>query len=229
MGCFIITFIFLLILLGAFITRYIGYEGVMPIREGVTENKMLSEKTYLTVYVDGEIDGKPRRKKLEDDLLLSEHAKNNFSWDNEFNGQAFSISYIDFIENVTEDLVLDDKGERYIKIVEAGDGTRHEHFVKEGDIVSIHNILFTLNRYQKGAINITLKDGLYTINSPFSGEFLRMADQLKGKILANTEETLQFRSLYSLPNFQFVIPEPALRGKFDIVNLIYKMRCHKMR
>ena len=36
---------------------------------------MLSEKTYLTVYVDGEIDGKPRRKKLEDDLLLSEHKK----------------------------------------------------------------------------------------------------------------------------------------------------------
>ena len=208
---------FLLILLGAFITRYIGYEGVMPIREGVTENKMLSEKTYLTVYIDGEIDGKPRRKKLEDDLLLSEHAKNNFSWDNEFNGQAFSISYIDFIENATEDLVLDDKGERYIKVVEAGDGTRHEHFVKEGDIVSIHNILFTLNRYQKGAINITLKDGLYTINSPFSGEFMRMADQLKGEIVANTEETLQFRSLYSLPNFQFVIPEPALRGKFDIV------------
>ena len=203
---------FLLILLGAFITRYIGYEGVMPIREGVTENKMLSEKTYLTVYVDGEIDGKPRRKKLEDDLLLSEHAKNNFSWDNEFNGQAFSISYIDFIENATEDLVLDDKGERYIKIVEAGDGTRHEHFVKEGDIVSIHNILFTLNRYQKGAINITLKNGLYTINSPFSGEFMRMADQMKGEIVANTEETLQFRSLYSLPNFQFVIPEPALRG-----------------
>ena len=140
---------FLLILLGAFITRYIGYEGVMPIREGVTENKMLSEKTYLTVYIDGEIDGKPRRKKLEDDLLLSEHAKNNFSWDNEFNGQAFSISYIDFIENATEDLVLDDKGERYIKVVEAGDGTRHEHFVKEGDIVSIHNILFTLNRFSE--------------------------------------------------------------------------------
>ena len=41
---------------------------------------------------------------------------------------------------------------------------------------------------------------------------MRMADQMKGEIVANTEETLQFRSLYSLPNFQFVIPEPALRG-----------------
>ncbi len=39
---------FIFIIVGAFITRYIGYEGVLPIREGETENIMLSEKVYLT-------------------------------------------------------------------------------------------------------------------------------------------------------------------------------------
>jgi len=208
---------FLLILIGAFITRYIGYEGVMPIREGMTENKMLTDKTYLTVYVDGEIDGQPRRKKLEDDLLLSEHVNNEFSWKNDFSGQEFKINYIDFLENATEGLILDDQGSRYLKIVEAGDGNRHDHYIKEGDIANIHNILFTLNRPQDGAINITLKDGLYTIKSPFSGQFMRMADQYQGELEADTESPLQLRSLYTLPNFQFVIPEPALRGTFDIV------------
>ena len=208
---------FLLILLGAFITRYIGYEGVMPIREGMTENKMLTDKTYLTVYVDGEIDGQPRRKKLEGDLLLSEHVNNDFSWKNDFSGQEFKINYIDFLENATEGLILDNQGSRYLKIVEAGDGNRHDHYIKEGDIANIHNILFTLNRPQDGAINITLKDGLYTINSPFAGQFMRMADQYQGELEADTESPLQLRSLYTLPNFQFVIPEPALRGTFDIV------------
>ena len=208
---------FLLILAGAFITRYIGFEGVMPIREGMTENKMLSDKTYLTVYVSGDIKGQPKRKKLEDDILFSEHVDNNFSWNYDFNGQDFNISYVDFMENVTEGLVLDDKGERYLKIVEASDGNRHDHYLKEGEIASIHNILFTLNRPQSGAININLKDGLYTINSPFSGQFMRMADQFQGSIEADKESPLQLRSLYTLPNFQFVIPEPALRGKFDIV------------
>ena len=208
---------FLLILTGAFITRYIGFEGVMPIREGVTESKMLSDKTYLTIYVDGDINGKPQRKKLQDDILFSEHVNNNFSWNNEFNGQEFRIAYVDFMENVTEGLVLDDTGERYLKIVEAGDGNRHDHYLKEGEIASIHNILFTLNRPQSGAINISLKDGLYTINSPFSGQFMRMADQFQGNLDSNTESPLQLRSLYTLSNFQFVIPEPALRGKFDIV------------
>ena len=208
---------FLLILVGAFVTRYFGFEGVMPIREGVTESQFLSEKTYLTVFVDGEINGEPRRKKLEGDLLLSEHVNNEFSWENNFDGQEFSIRYIDFMENATEGLVLDETGERYLKIVEAGDGNRHDHYLKEGEIVNIHNILFTLNKRQDGAINIKLENGLYTIDSPFAGQFMRMADQFQEAIKANEETPLELRSLYTLPNFQFVIPEPALRGKFDIV------------
>ena len=208
---------FLLILLGAFVTRYFGYEGVMPIREGATENQFLSEKTYLTVYVDGEINGQARRKKLEGDLLLSEHVDNSFSWENDFNGQAFTIRYINFIENATEGLVLDETGDRFLKIVEASDGNRHDHYLKEGEIVNIHNILFTLNKRQEGAINIKLDEGLSTIDSPFEGQFMRMADQFQGTLEAHTEAPLELRSLYTLPNFQFVIPEPALRGKFDIV------------
>ena len=36
----------ILIILGAGITRYIGFEGVMPIRENDSSNTFLSEKTY---------------------------------------------------------------------------------------------------------------------------------------------------------------------------------------
>ena len=45
---------FILILVGAFVTRYIGYEGVMHIREGNTESTFLSENTYLTGFIDGD-------------------------------------------------------------------------------------------------------------------------------------------------------------------------------
>ena len=37
----------ILILLGAFVTRYLGDEGVMPIRENTVSNSYLTEKTYL--------------------------------------------------------------------------------------------------------------------------------------------------------------------------------------
>ncbi len=42
-----------------------------------------------------------------------------------------------------------------------------------------------------------------------------MADQQSGNVQENVEEPLQLRSLYNLKGFQFVIPEPPLRGNFD--------------
>ena len=101
----------ILIIIGAFITRYISFEGMMPIREGKTENVFYSDKTYLTAYVDGEIDGEPKRKALEDDLIVTPEAlKSNLPWNSDYNGQAFSISYVDFIKGAKEGLVPDENG-----------------------------------------------------------------------------------------------------------------------
>ena len=76
------------ILLGAFVTRYISYEGVMSIREGATESSFLSEKTYLTVYIDGdyELDGQLMRKVEEKKVDFSPRMENNFSLNTEYGG-----------------------------------------------------------------------------------------------------------------------------------------------
>ncbi len=67
------------ILIGAFLTRYVGYEGVMSIREGNTENTFISQKTYLTVYIDGdyEINGQMVRRVIEEDVDFSHRLKIN--------------------------------------------------------------------------------------------------------------------------------------------------------
>ena len=91
---------FILIIFGAFVTRYFGYEGVMPIREGATEKTFLTDKTYLTIFVEGEIDGIAQRKTLEKDFLFSEYVNNDFSWDNQFNGIPFSVNYLNYTEDV---------------------------------------------------------------------------------------------------------------------------------
>ena len=208
---------FILILFGAFVTRYFGYEGVMPIREGETTSAYLTEKTYLTVLVDGEIDGVAQRKKLQGDVLFSAHVNNSLQWENEFDGTAFTIDVVGYIEEATEGLVLDENGDRYLKIVEAGSGTRHDHYLKEGDVANIHNVLFTLNNPIDGAINISAEAGLYYLSSPYAGNYLRMADQQQGEVVPQEKQELALRSLYTLGNFQFVIPEPPLRGRMDII------------
>ena len=70
---FILHFAFIFILMGALITRYIGFEGMMAIREGATKNTFLSQKTYITTYIDGDymIDGLPQRLPIESEVDFS--------------------------------------------------------------------------------------------------------------------------------------------------------------
>ena len=208
----------ILIILGAGITRYIGFEGVMPIRENESSNTFLSEKTYLTVFVDGEKDGQTIRKLLEGDLLFSENTNNFFKWNYKFDNQDFSVEYVNFIENVKEDLIASENGEMYLKIVEASNGGRHDHFLKSGQVTNVHNILFALNNDTKGAINITtLENGSLSINTPFEGDYLRMADQFAGSLKKNVDQPLMLRSLYNAAGLQFVFPENIVKGDFQIV------------
>ena len=208
---------FILILVGAFVTRYISYEGMMPIREGATENTFLSEKTFLTTFIDGEIDGQPRRRVVEEALLLAPGASNEHTFNTDYNGQPVKLEIIDFIHGAEEGLVEDPEGKNYLKIVEAGGGDRHDHYLEEGEVSSIHNVLFTLNKPTEGAINITFENGDYFISSPFEGSYLRMADQQQGEVQADTIQPLVLRSLYNMAGMQFVLPEPVVRGKYDII------------
>ncbi|NJB70159.1 cytochrome c-type biogenesis protein CcsB [Saonia flava] len=210
----------ILIILGAFVTRYISFEGMMPIREGNSENVFYSDKTFLTAYIDGEIEGQPQRKILEDDLIVTPEAlKSNLPWKSDFNGVPFSISYVDFIHGAKEGLIENENGKEYLKIVEAGDGQRHEHFLENGQVASIHNVLFALNKETNGAINIYKTDSTYLIHSPFEGNFMRMADQFQGQLLKDSLQTLQLRSLYNTAGMQFVIPDPVIKGSYGVVEL----------
>ena len=210
----------ILIIIGAFVTRYISYEGMMPIREAATENIFYSDKTYLSLNVDGEINGELKRRPFQDEILATpEGLRSSLPWKFDFNGQDFEVSYKGFMRGAQEGIIMDESGTRYLKIVESGEGTRHEHFLEEGKVASIHNILFALNMPTDGAINIEEEDGKYTLKAPFEGSFLRMADQLSGEVQKDSVHDLQLRSLYTIGGMQFVIPQPLIKGRSGIVQV----------
>ena len=203
---------FVFIIAGAFVTRYISYEGMMPIREGATENVFYSDKMYLTVFVDGEYKGEMKRRIFEKPLLLSPVTNNNFSISEQFADTKFEINYENFIMGAKEVIKPDPNGSMYFKLVEAGEGGREEHFLKSGEVQNIHNMLFALNKNTPGAINITISDTISTIQTPFEGEFMRMADKLQGKVAKDVVQPLMMRSLYSIGGMRIVFPEPMVKG-----------------
>ncbi|OOG65876.1 cytochrome c biogenesis protein CcsA [Flavobacterium sp. A45] len=206
---------FVFIIAGAFITRYISYEGMMPIREGAAENQFYSDKTFLTLFVDGEYKGEMKRRAFEKPLLLSPVTDNDFTMKGDFAGNPFKVEYHNFIMGAKEYIKPDSKGTLYLKLVEAGDGGREEHFLKSGEVQNVHNVLFALNKFTEGAININTTGESYTIQMPFEGDFMRMADKLQGKVTKDIVQPLMMRSLYSIGEIRFVFPEPAVKGVID--------------
>ena len=214
---------FVLIIFGAFITRYISYEGMMPIREGATANQVYSSNNFLTVFVDGEYHGELKRRVFEQPLLLSPavyppFASNYFAINDKFDSTPFKISYKDFIMDAKDTIKATSGGKLFFKMVESGGGSRHEHYLEGGTVTNIHNVLFALNKPTKGAINITVKGFETSIEAPFDGQFMRMADKLQGTVTKDAVQQLMFRSLYNVGGAQFVFPEQPINGVKDIVS-----------
>ena len=92
---FIFHSAFVVILIGAAITRYVGYEGIMQIAEGTTENKMLSLDPYLQVTIkDGD---KVYYQDYQKEFTSLYPQVNNFSHKIDFDGKSLGLDYKDYV------------------------------------------------------------------------------------------------------------------------------------
>ena len=81
---------FVIILIGAGVTRYAGYEGIMQIKEGQTQNLMYSLEPFLQVNIK-EKDGSSYYKEFP--LELSALGGNYFNHDVNFNGKTLNLKF----------------------------------------------------------------------------------------------------------------------------------------
>jgi cytochrome c-type biogenesis protein CcsB len=225
---------FILIILGAGITRYISYEGTMPIYEGETANLVLSEKAYLSIHIDDDKEQKPTIYKpylfapesvnsnsfigLATKFLSFIRGGNDFKIATDFKGQPVTVNYVNYIPNAYEKLELGESGDKFLKIVESGGGGRHDHYVKAGETVNMHNTLISFENRTEGAINIFTEDGVLQINSPVEGTNMIMATQAQLRVAQDSVQPFMLRSLYQLGTMQFVVPEAPVTGKMEMVS-----------
>ncbi|MBV7267687.1 cytochrome c biogenesis protein CcsA [Winogradskyella luteola] len=210
---------FIFILVGAFVTRYIGYEGMMNIREGETESQFRSQKTYISgrILGDYKINGQLQQRNIMEVVDFSPRLDNDFDETFDYGDTEVNLKLRKFIKGAEKDIVPDENGDSYLKIVEAGDGRPHNHFLRSGQVSNLHNVLISLNKEQEGAINITnTEDGLF-IKSPYEGEYMTMATGTTGKLVKDSLQPLALRSRYIIGNMQLVFPKPVVKGVFDIV------------
>ena len=205
---------FLLILIGAGITRYVGYEGLMLINEGETTQEFLSETTYVNLVVDNN----EVQKTFHKSTLFSAKGNNSWSLDEEFKDQVFSVKLSDYIPWAEEKFLENETGEEFLHLVESSSGSRHEHYIKKGELQNIHGVLVGFEApNNSGTINLFREGGILKIQTRNNGSWMRMADRAEGFIVKDSIQEFQLRSLYRIGELPFVIPEPVKKGELKTV------------
>ena len=200
---------FFLILVGAGITRYISFEGIMPIKEGAVSNTFLSEANYISIIIDN---GKEQQVPVYHKVLFSSIGNNHYTYNTNFRGTPVTIKLTDYIYNAKDVFENNENGDTYLKFVESSRGGRQDYYIKEGDTKYINGVSVGFNSKVKNTINITFHNDSLKIKSAIDGTFFRMADKFSGTIAADSIQNFSILAVHSLAGLQFVVPSNPIKG-----------------
>ncbi len=213
---FIFHVAFIIIILGAAVTRYIGFEGTMHIREGLSSSVMTSSDTYFTV--DAMVDGK--HVNSSQSLYLSKRTRNSLSTSLEIDGKKVNVEMIEYIPDAVETVVEDKVGKAIASIMVTGSGKGEPITLMEGEYYESENFILDFNSgksFQKMVISLFIKNGQFFINHNIALSYLKMDDSSKGILEPNDMQPFTTRTLFSMEGGGFVLRNFFLHASKKIV------------
>lgn len=192
---------FVLILIGAFVTRYTGYEGLVRIREGDSTKHSISQKRYLKMSVEWE----GEKWTYEKELGLTRLQQPDLSLKTGKQDDPLVININRFVPDAVQTMVEGKDGDEVIELVAALDNGRNSFYLATGGSVFLSGHEFTFNNPKVGAINLIKKSGYYQIASPEDLRYIIMSTQRSGLLPGNKIDTLRTRTLYQSDYLSFVI------------------------
>lgn len=222
---------FVFIFIGGAITRYISFEGQMPISEGETTNEIISDRTYFKLLIN-----KGERALQYDNLpYMMSHFnakdtpwpfKRTFKGTYQFEDKIVTLKTLDYIPLAKDSVRETTDGKKMLEIVSMGETGRQSNFIREGEIKDIGGSMISYNRDLPGSIQLFEEDGVLKLKSPFNGQFMTMTGQQvgvvtdsallaeqSGKIILDSVQNINYRTLYTINNTNFIISKPAFYGE----------------
>jgi cytochrome c-type biogenesis protein CcsB len=208
---------FILILIGAAITRYHAESGLMRIREGAQSNWLISDAEYLQVTLKGGDQNKTLKKKLE----FSPLGDNEFSLSSDYYGSPLTVSFADFIADAAVELVEDaEHGEPLLEMVVSDGNEKTTLILKEGEVEALgdhgHRVGFATT--DTTAVDIRATASGFSLYSPVVLDFFTMSTQTAGKIKPDSLQQMELKSLYRWHDVSFVPNRYFEKGRIDLVS-----------
>lgn len=205
---------FIVIMIGAGITRYISYEGLMIIKEGDKSNFIYSSDPNLWFKIN---DGKMEYSYAEK-MFQSEIWNNDFDLDVEFPNHItpISISFVDFKSKRIDSLVVNDSVQgNALEIVTGG---MSSNYLTENEFLMMGDVALSFEKKDAmPGIHVTVENGVAYLKSAFELSYLPMSQMQKYRqsglevpdsayqtVAKNTKTIFQTATLYTAQGQQFV-------------------------
>jgi cytochrome c-type biogenesis protein CcsB len=198
---------FVLIIVGAGVTRYFGKEGIIHIREGSAENTFYTAAHYLQVRQQGEETG----QRFEQPISLISHNFKPKTTQANFNGPHFKVTFAEYITGAREE--FKEGNDTYLDIALALGGGREDILVKKGNSLTMGNTSLGTLPDASNPIRIYKTDSSWVIHSEVHLQVMEMATQKIGVLHAGEIKPLQIRSLYQWEGGAFLVKSVRERAR----------------
>jgi len=122
---------FVVIVLGAAITHYFSFEGMMHIREGETSNSMLSDDDYITIEYNG--------NKIQKKVLFSKLKTGELNTHISIAGQDVKLKSVGFVQHAKETPVEYPSGVEMIDLVVSSGEGMQSYVLRKNDHINPGN------------------------------------------------------------------------------------------
>jgi len=135
-------FAFIFMFIGGAITRYVSFEGQMPIKEHQTTNEIISDLTYFKLLVT---DGNKALSYDKNPYMMSYFNGKDTKWpfkrtyeqNYQFDDKVISLKTLDYVPLAKDSIQTSESGKKMINIVSIDQGSRVNNYIPEGEIENI--------------------------------------------------------------------------------------------
>ncbi len=210
---------FFVVLLGSGLTRYLGHEGVLHIREGEAENRMLSADALMQVQAKSGVESVYSEKKL----FISAIGGNSFSQSFSVDGKDVDIVYKDYIKDAHKTAVESANGEPMVSLVVTTPYGPEEHILTAGEYSDLGPFALVFGdkepeHIHKPYIFYYVAGGKIYFKSNVPTGWMKMRDQTRGTFQANSINELQSKMMYMIQGTQIVAKDVLMSGIEKVVS-----------
>ncbi|MCK4974587.1 MAG: cytochrome c biogenesis protein ResB, partial [Sulfurimonas sp.] len=215
---FIFHLSFIVIIIGAAMTRFIGYEGTMHIRENATASTMISSNTYFKV--SARID--KEEVSTSEVVYLSKKTKNSLSSSLSIKDKDVHVELVDYIPDAIEALEEGSEGGfEVLEMIVTTQGSNEPIKLKRGSFYENNNIAIDFGSgkmFLRPTVSIFVENGKLFMKYDKALKYLKLDDRSQGELAPNDKEPLIEEIAYGLNGGNFALRKFYKHARTKIIS-----------